>query len=88
MNEFKPSTWAQPAQDIAKEYIAYDDADRHIEVQTQPEEISKSMVRRGLMNPETGGFIENSKSRKVSKDNVKGFSTRGKQNYEMIFGHA
>ena len=88
MSEFKPSTWQQPAVDIATEYEAYDKADTAEEVQTAPEEISKSMVRRGVMNPCTGGLLGNSKAMKVSRDNVRGYSTRGKENYEMIFGHA
>jgi len=86
--EFKPSTWAQPAQDIAKEYNEYDKADMHLEVQTAPEEISKSMIRRGLLDPRTGAFLDNSKASKVSGDNVRGFSSRGKDNYERIFGRA
>lgn len=87
MSEFKPSTWAQPATDIAKEYEAHDAAETHIEQQTSPEEISKSMVRRGIIDPNTGMCTGNSKASKVSQDNVRGFSKRGKENYERIFGH-
>lgn len=84
MSEFKPSTWAQPAQDIAKEYIAHDAAECHIEQQTAPEAISKSMVRRGVMCPRTGALTGLSKANKVTRDNVTGFSARGKRNYDNI----
>ena len=88
MADFKPSTWAQPVQDIAKEYDAYDKAETHVEVQTKPEAISKSMVRRGIMNPLTGLLIGNSKGSKITRDNAEGFSPQGKLNYERTFGHA
>ena len=84
---FKPSTWAQPVQDIVKEYEAHDEAETHVEVQTAPEAISKSMVRRGIMCPRTGGLLGNSKGSKITHDNAKGFSPQGKRNYERIFGH-
>ena len=87
MSEFKPSTWQQPVQDIVKEYEAKEAADTHVEVQTQPEEISKSMVRRGLLDPNTGRPIENSKASKITSDNTRGFSVQGKKNYEATFGH-
>ncbi len=88
MGEFKPSTWSQPVEDIVKEYKEYDASETQDEVQTQAEEISKSMVRRGLLDPNTGYVLENSKASKITRDNAKGFSPQGKRNYEMIFGHA
>ena len=84
---FKPSTWAQPVQDIVKEYNAYDKAETSSEIQTEPEAISKSMVRRGVLDPATGALTGNSKAHKVTTDNAQGFSARGKMNYERIFGH-
>ena len=87
MNEFKPRSWAVPVQDLVKEYNAYEKANDYEEIQTAPEEISKSMVRRGIMNPMTGHLTGNSKASKVTRDNCSGFSTRGKRNYEQIFGH-
>ncbi len=88
MADFKPSTWAQPVQDIVKEYEAHDAAETYTEVQDRPEAISRSMVRRGLLDPMTGAEIKNPKSAKITRDNAKGFSPRGKMNYERIFGHA
>ena len=85
---FKPSTWAQPATDIAKEYEQYDKAETEVEVQTAPEAISQSMVRRGVLDPNTGGMLHGTKSNKITEDNARGFSTRGKMNYERIFGHS
>ena len=86
--EFKPSSWNQPVQDIVKEYEAYDRAETHVEVQTAPEGISKSMVRRGVLDPRTGMPTGNSKQSKIRTDNTRGFSSRGKMNYEATFGHA
>lgn len=88
MAEFKPSTWQQPVQDIVKEYNEFDKAEHHQEVQTAPEDFSKSLVRRGLLNPMTGMPINNSKQRKITQDNARGFSPLGKANYERIFGHS
>lgn len=88
MQEFKPSTWAQPVQDIVKEYEAFDEAESHVEVQTAPEAISKSMVRRGVLDPMTGKPTGNSKANKITRDNANGFSPMGKMNYEATFGHS
>lgn len=87
MAEFKPRTWAQPVQDIVKEYEQYEKDEQHVEVQTEPEAISKSMVRRGIMDPDTGALTGNSKSHKITRDNANGYSAQGKLNYERIFGH-
>ena len=87
MSDFKPSTWAQPVQDIVKEYEAHDASETSIEVQDKPEAISESMIRRGLLDPCTGALINNSKSNKITRDNARGFSPRGKMNYEETFGH-
>lgn len=84
MSKFKPSTWAQPAKDIAKEYEAHDASECHIEQQTAPDGISKSMVRRGVLCPRTGALTGQSKSNKVTADNVRGFSAQGKRNYDNI----
>ena len=88
MQEFKPSTWAQPVQDIVKEYEQHEAAEDYVEVQTKPEAISRSMVRRGLLDPNTGAVIHNSKANKITRDNVSGYSARGQKNYMQIFGHA
>ena len=85
---FKPSTWAQPVQDIVKEYETFDKEEHHEEILTAPEAISKSMVRRGILDPRTGLETGNSKAGKVTRDNTAGFSARGKMNYERTFGHA
>ncbi len=88
MSEFKPDSWQAPVEDLVKEYEQHDAVETENEVQTQAESISKSMVRRGLLDPNTGYTIENSKASKITRDNAKGFSPRGKRNYERIFGHA
>lgn len=88
-DEFKPSSWQQEPQDIAKEYEAWDREQTAPEdIPTEPEEFSKGMVRRGMLNPETGMPTGASKQSKILRDNARGFSPRGKQNYERIFGHA
>ncbi len=88
MGDFNPSSWSQPVEDLVKEYNDYDNQSTENEVQTQAEEISKSMVRRGLLDPNTGVPIQNSKQSKITRDNARGFSPIGKLNYERIFGHA
>ena len=86
---FKPSTWAQPVQDIVKEYNAYDKEQTTVnEVPDKPESLSTSMVRRGGRDPLTGALTGNSKQRCVLAGNVSGFTEAGKRNYERIFGHS
>ena len=88
MTEFKPSTWSQPVQDIVKEYERHEKEDSALpEVQAAPEEVSKSMVRRGTLDPNTGLLTGCSKQSKILDSNCKGFSPKGKRNYEQIFGH-
>ena len=89
MPEFKPSSWSQPVQDIVKEYERFDAEETAApEIQTAPEAVSQSMVRRGMLDPNTGLLTGNSKQSRILKSNCKGFSPRGKANYERIFGHA
>ncbi len=86
--DFKPSSYNQDPQDIAKEYDAWDKEQTAApEVQTKAEAISTSMVRRGVMDPRTGLPTGLHKQGKILRDNAQGFSPRGKQNYEKIFGH-
>ena len=84
MAEFKPSTWAQPVQDIVKEYEAHDAAEHYEEVLTKPEEFSKSLVRRGVIDPNTGFPTGNSKQKHLSGW-VPSRAFQG--NYERTFGH-
>jgi len=87
--DFKPSTWSQPAQDIAKEYDAWDRANTELPaIQTKREAISESMVRRGVLDANTGELTGNTKQSKILQDNSRGFSRLGKLNYERTFGHA
>lgn len=87
--DFKPSTWAQPAQDIAAEYNTWEKAETELPaVQTKREALSESLVRRGLLDPETGATLDNTKQGKILMDNARGFSRIGKLNYERTFGHA
>ncbi len=89
MATFEPSSWSQPVQDITKEYEAWDNEQTAApEVQTAPEEVSKSMVRRGTLDPRTGMLTGNNKQSRILASNCQGYSEEGKQNYERIFGHA
>lgn len=86
MGEFKPSTWAQPVQDIVKEYEAYDAAETAPEaIPDKPEAISKSMIRRGVLDPRTGAYGGNSKQKHILAFTP---SPRFMSNYERTFGHA
>jgi len=86
--EFKPRSWAAPVQDIVKEYDAWDKAETSpLEVQTAPDEFSKSMVRRGVLDPETGLCTGSAKQSTILAGNIRGFSKRGQANYRAIFGH-
>ncbi len=87
MSEFKPSTWAQPVQDIVKEYEQFEKNEVSLDVQTKPEADSLGMVRRGLLDPRTGLLTGNSKQSHILGQNVRGYSEQGKQNYRQIFGH-
>jgi hypothetical protein len=61
-NEFKPSSWQQHPKDLAKEYERHDEAVHHMEATPdKPEEFSKRLVRRGVLDPETGLPTGNSK---------------------------
>lgn len=86
--QWEPSTWQQPVQDIVKEYEQHEADEMHIEEQTEPDQISRSMVRRGVLDVNTGMLKDYSKAHKVTTDNVRGYTPQGKKNYERIFGHA
>jgi len=91
MEDFKPTTWAQPVQDIVKEYEQKDAEECAApEIPTEPEEFSKSMVRRGVINSETGAYntTSSSKQGKILEGNIRGYSEQGKMNYERTFGHS
>ena len=89
MANFKPSTWAQPVQDIVKEYTSYEAREYALEdTPTEPGALSKAMVRRGVLDPLTGAYGGNSKQGCITGNNIKGFSELGKQNYERTFKHA
>lgn len=86
--EFKPRSWQAEVPDLVKEYEAWDrNENGPAEIQTEPEEFSKGMVRRGTLDPNTGLGTGNSKQGTILNHNVRGFSERGKRNYEAIFGH-
>lgn len=82
--EFKPKSWSAPVADLVKEYEAFDASDAKQEVQTAPEEFSKAMVRKGLLDPRTGEYGKNSKAVKVASFVP---SERYMSNHERIFGH-
>jgi len=86
MNTFKPSTWAQDPIDIAKEFTAYEEAQvAPDEVQTAPEEFSKQLVRRGVLDPNTGLGTGNDKQRHLTNWQP---SISFKSSYERTFGHS
>lgn len=88
MNEFKPNMQQHPL-DIAKDYEKWENEQTAAEpIQDKPEEVSLSMVRRGVMDPRTGLLTGNSKQSHILKRNIAGFTPAGKDNYERIFGHA
>lgn len=85
---FKPNMQQHPL-DIAKDYDRFENDNNHkTDIQTKPEEFSKAMVRKGLLDPETGMHTGNSKQGHILMHNVRGYSEQGKRNYERIFGHS
>ena len=82
--EFKPKSWSATVPELVKEYEAFDAADAKQEVQTAPEEFSKAMVRKGLLDPRTGSYGENSKAVKCASFVP---SETYINNHERIFGH-
>jgi hypothetical protein len=83
MNEFKPSSWAQHPKDLEKEYNAWDKAQTALpETPTEPEALSLSLVRRGVLDPNTGLPTGNSKQRHISAWTP---SQTFQKNYDRIF---
>jgi hypothetical protein len=86
MNEFKPSSWNQDPQDLAKEFTAYEDAQcAPEEQQTAPEEFSKQLVRRGVLDAQTGLVTGHSKQKHLTAWQP---SDSYKDSYQRTFGHA
>lgn len=65
---FKPTSWQKETPDLVKEYEAWD-ASRNApeEVPERPEEFSKALVRRGVLDPRTGRYGGNSKQEHISR---------------------
>lgn len=86
VKEFKPKSWAAPVEDLVKEAKEQDRANV-VSEPTQEEKTAEaeSMVRRGLINPHTGEYGENSKARKVATWIP---SEEFRSHYELTFGHA
>ena len=85
MDEFKPKSWGADPIDLAKEYTAWDNQETTIEdVPDKPEGFSMSLVRRGVIDPNTGLETGNSKQRHISRFTP---SERFQNNYTQIFGH-
>lgn len=82
--EFKPKSWAAPVSELVKEYNEFDAVDAKQEVLTEPEEFSKAMVRKGLLDPNTGEYGKNSKAAKCASFVP---SAQYMNNHERIFGH-
>lgn len=86
MKEFKPSSWQQEPQDLAREFIAHEAAETAPEEQqTAPEEFSKRLVRKGVLNAQTGMHTGNSKQRHMTAWQP---NNAYKYNYERTFGTA
>jgi len=86
MSGFKPSSWQQDPRDLAKEYDAWERAETAPpEVQTKPEEVSLRMVRKGVIDPNTGLLTGNPKQSHISRFTP---SQRFQDNYERTFKHA
>jgi len=86
MNNFKPSTWQQDPQDLAKEFINYEEAlTAPEEIQTAPEEFSKRLVRKGVLDPLTGLATGHSKQKHLTAWQPSG---NYKSSYERTFGHS
>lgn len=83
MATFKPNM-NQDVQDIVKDLEKHEASEQPEAPQTKPEEWSKQMVRKGVLCPETGAYIHNSKQM-----HIRNFSPSGtfKSNYERTFGH-
>lgn len=83
---FKPSSWAQPVQDLEKEYNAWEEAQTAQEATPEkPEALSTSLVRRGLIDPNTGLRTGNKKQEFISRWTP---SKTFQRNYEQAFGHS
>jgi len=66
MAEFKPNMQQHPI-DIAKDYNEHEAAEQHMEATPdEPEEFSKKLVRRGVIDPRTGLPTGNSKQQHLS----------------------
>lgn len=87
MQRFKPSTWQQPVQDIVKEYNDYERSQTSsIDVPDKPEGLSLSMLRRGVLDRNTGAYGGNSCSKQMCI--LKFVPTEVyKDNYIRTFGH-
>jgi hypothetical protein len=88
MKEFKPKSWAAEAQDLATEYNEWDAKENGPEaLQTKPEELSLSQVRRGVLDVNTGEYgkgVGMSKQMHIIRFTP---SERFQSEYERIFGH-
>ena len=86
MNTFKPSTWQQEPQDLAKEFNAFEAAETAPEeVQTKPEEFSKRLIRKGVLDGATGLATGHSKQRHLTSWQPSDYY---KYSYENTFGHS
>ena len=82
---FRPDMNQEPI-DIAKDYEKYEY--EHLpksETPDKPEEMSLSMVRRGVLDPETGKTTGNSKQHHAQYAMLKGYSKKAADNFDRIF---
>ena len=84
LGEFKPKSWAADPQDLAKEYNAWEAEKTALpEAPTKPEALSLSMVRRGVIDPNTGLPTGNSKQRHISAWTP---SKKFQEGWDRVFG--
>lgn len=85
-SEFKPRSWGADPIDLEKEYNAWEAEQTAPDpVPDKPEALSTSLVRRGLIDPNTGLRTGNSKQEFISAWVP---TERFQSNYEQTFGHA
>ena len=85
--EFKPKSWQAEVPDLVKEYEAFEDAQMPEAPQTKPEEFAKAQVRKGILNPENGAYMQDSSNSKQKHIRDWSPSQTYKDSYEQTFKH-
>jgi len=85
--KFNPRSWSAPVEDLVSEYEAQDKAERTPEVATEPDAINSALVKKGLLDPNTGEYQTSNKASTIMAGNCRGYSRSGKASYRRTFGH-